>query len=164
MPSRPSQRPPSSEPAQGEPSSLPGDGADELNEDRPPLERILPDLIRRGLEAGRGPLGRVSESFFPRDIAASVVSQLGDIRSGVVKAVAQEVGRFLREADIASEVRKVLTGLDIEAQVRLRFKAREDGTLKPSLDVKLGEDKQDKPAAEQRRSTAPQAPADPEKR
>jgi hypothetical protein len=164
MPSRPSQRPPSGETPPTEQSPHLDEDDDALNDDRPPLERILPDLIRRGLEAGRGPLGRVSESFFPRDIAASVVSQLGDIRSGVVKAVAQEVGRFLREADIASEVRKVLTGLDVEAQVRLRFKAREDGTMKPSLDIKLGEDKTDKPAPEPRRSTAPQPPSDPEKR
>jgi hypothetical protein len=114
-------------------------------------------LIRRGLEAGRGPFGRVSESFFPRDIAATVVAQLGDIRSGVVKAVAQEVGRFLREADIASEVRKVLTGMDVEASVRLRFKANDDGTLKPSVDVKLGDDKNE------RRSSAPTSP-EPDKR
>ncbi|MFI5307046.1 MAG: hypothetical protein ACHQ53_06835 [Polyangiales bacterium] len=105
---------------------------------RTPMERILPELLRRGLEAGRGPLERVSESIFPKDIAAQVVSQLGDMRSGLVKAVAQEVGRFLREADIASEVRKVLVGLDIEAQVKLRFKAREDGKLKPELEVDLG--------------------------
>jgi hypothetical protein len=167
MPSRPSQRPPSGENPPTEQSPSLDEDDDALSDDRPPLERILPDLIRRGLEAGRGPLGRVSESFFPRDIAASVVSQLGDIRSGVVKAVAQEVGRFLREADIASEVRKVLTGLDVEAQVRLRFKARDDGTLKPSLDIKLGEDKTDKTdktAPEPRRSTVPQPPSDPEKR
>jgi hypothetical protein len=56
-----------------------------------------------------------------------------------VKAVAQEVGRFLREADIASEIRKVLTGLDVEAQVRLRFNARKDGGLTPDVDIKLGE-------------------------
>jgi hypothetical protein len=86
-----------------------------------------------------------------------VVAQLGDIRSGVVKAVAQEVGRFLREADIASEIRKVLTGMDVEASVRLRFTARDDGTLKPSVDVKLGEDKGE------RRSTMPNPP-DTEKR
>lgn len=153
MPSRPS-RPPT-EPPEAPPSDDDALEDDELGSERPPLERILPDLIRRGLEAGRGPLGRVSESFFPRDIAANVVSQLGDIRSGVVKAVAQEVGRFLREADIASEVRKVLIGLDVEAQVRLRFKAREDGTLKPSLDVKLGEDK---PADRRSSSSVPQPP------
>jgi hypothetical protein len=65
------------------------------------------------------------------------VSQLVDVRSGVVKAVAQEVGRFLRDADIASELRKVLTGMTIEASVQLRFNKREDGTHSPKLDVKL---------------------------
>jgi hypothetical protein len=102
---------------------------------RSSLERILPELIRKGLEVGRGPLERVSESIFPKEIAASLVGQLGDVRSGIVKAVAQEVNRFLREADIASEIRKVLSGLDVEAHVKLRFKAR-DG----KLDVEIGDD------------------------
>lgn len=106
------------------------------------FDRILPELIRKGFEAGRGPLERVSESIFPKDMTSHLVSQLGDIRSGVVKAVAQEVGRFLREADIASEVRKVLTGLDIDAQVKLRFTAREDGAIKPEVEVNFeGKDK-----------------------
>jgi hypothetical protein len=111
------------------------------HEARPGFDRILPELIRKGLkglEAGRVPLEKVSESIFPKDLAAQLVAQLGDVRSGVVKAVAQEVGRFLRDADIASEVRKVLQGLDVEAQVRLRFKAREDGTLHPEVSVDTG--------------------------
>lgn len=104
------------------------------------LDRILPELIRKGFEAGRGPFKGVSETIFPKELASHLVSQLGDIRSGVVKAVAQEVGRFLREADIASEVRKVLTGVDIDAQVKLRFTAREDGSIKPEAEVHLGSD------------------------
>src|SRR5262245_4599060 len=99
------------------------------------FDRILPELLRRGFEVGRGPLERVSESIFPKDIASHLVTQLGDIRSGVVKAVAQEVGRFLREADIASEVRKVLIGLDIDAQVKLRFTARDGGGIKPEVEL-----------------------------
>jgi hypothetical protein len=110
---------------------------------RTTFERILPELIRRGLEAGRGPFEKVSESIFPKDIASQLASQLAsqfvDVRSGVVKAVAQEVGRFLREADIASEVRKVLTGMTIEAKVQLRFNQREDGSLSPKVDVTLEE-------------------------
>ncbi len=146
MTSRSAQRPPSSEPAEeaAREASIPrpGSAAPDGREfdARTPLERILPELLRRGLEAGRGPLERVSESIFPRDIASQFVTQLGDLRSGMVKAVALEVGRFLREADIASEVRKVLTGLDVEAQVRLRFKERENGSLKPELDIELGGD------------------------
>jgi hypothetical protein len=113
---------------------------------RVPLERILSELIRKGFEVGRGPLEKVSESLFPKDIAMHLVSQLGDIRSGIVKAVAQEVGRFLREADIASEVRKVLTGIDVEAQVRLRFSQREEGSRGSQFKVELdtGSDKKKK--------------------
>ena len=105
---------------------------------RSSFERILPELIRRGFEVSRGPLEKVSESLFPKEMGAHIAGQLGDIRSSVVKAVAQEVGRFLRDADIATELRKVLTGLDIDANVRLRFKAREDGTLEPKVDISLG--------------------------
>jgi hypothetical protein len=115
------------------------------------LDRILPELIRRGFEAGRVPLERVSESIFPKDIASHLVSQLGDIRSGVVKAVAQEVGRFLREADIASEVRKVLTGLDMEATVKLRFTARDGGAIKPKIELKIDGDGDDDDKPRERR-------------
>jgi len=76
----------------------------------------------------------MSESI-PRELAAQLASQLGDVRSGIVKAVAQEVGRFLREADIASELRKVLSGLNIEAKVSLGFTTRDDGTLKTKTEV-----------------------------
>jgi len=145
MPSNPSQRPPPEGAPPAEPESEGQDPERDAHgpyrdpEGRLPLERILPELIRRGLEAGRGPLGKVSESIFPRDIAANVAAQLGDIRSGVVRAVAQEVGRFLRDADIASEIRKVLIGLDVEAQVRLRFNARKDGGISPDVDVRIGD-------------------------
>jgi hypothetical protein len=129
---RPSNRPPSEFPGAGEEPSQGGHG--ESQDQRPGIDRILPELIRRGLEVGRE---KVSESI-PRELASQIVSQLGDVRSGVVKAVAQEVGRFLREADIASEIRKVLTGLNVEAQVRFGFTTRDDGTVKPDLDVSLG--------------------------
>jgi hypothetical protein len=119
--------------------------------DRSAFERIWPELIRRGLEAGRVPLERVSESIFPKDIASHLVSQLGDIRSGIVKGVAQEVGRFLREADIASEVRKVLTGLDIEATVKLRFSAREDGAIKPEIEIDLDSPSDERKPGERRK-------------
>ena len=131
VPARPSNRPPSPE---GSGAGAGDEPHGSEHDPRPTIDRILPELIRRGLEVGRE---KVSESI-PRELAAQLVAQLGDVRSGIVKAVAQEVGRFLREADIASEVRKVLTGLNVEAQVKLKFSARDDGTLKPEIDVNLG--------------------------
>jgi hypothetical protein len=146
MTTRPVQRPPASDPvSDDDPLEQPG-GAGHEYDGRTSFERILPELIRRGLEAGRGPLEKVSESIFPKDLTSQLIGQLGDIRSGIVKAVAQEVGRFLRDADIATELRKVLTGLDVEAQVRLRFKAREDGSLKAEVAFELGDDDKSRPA------------------
>lgn len=114
----------------------------EAAEARSPFERIVPELLKRGLEAGKDTL----ESVVPRDVASAVAAQLGDVRSGVVRAVAQEVGRFLHEADIAKEVRKVLVGLDIEASVHLRFNARDDG----SVELKVQDSKTSRPSARRR--------------
>jgi hypothetical protein len=52
-----------------------------------------------------------------------------------VNAIAVEVGRFLRQADIASEMRKVLAGLNIEAKIELRFSEDKDGKLQSQVEV-----------------------------
>jgi len=99
----------------------------------PPRDTRLPlaDLLRRGISAGQA----VSESLFPRELASSIASQLVDARHGLVNAIAIEVGRFLRQADIASEMRKVLAGLNVEAKIQLRFSEDERGHIKSEMDV-----------------------------
>jgi len=115
----------------------PEGGATEQREGRePPREprdtRLpLTELLKRGLSAGQA----VSESLFPRELASSVASQLVDARHGLVTAIASEVGRFLRQADIASEMRKVLAGLNIEAKVTLRFSEDEQGKIRSDVKV-----------------------------
>jgi hypothetical protein len=91
----------------------------------------LTELLKRGLSAGQA----VSESLFPRELASSVASQLVDARHGLVKAIASEVGRFLRQADIASELRKALAGLKVEATINLRFSEDERGDIKTEMKV-----------------------------
>lgn len=91
----------------------------------------LAELLKRGLSAGQA----VSESFLPRDLASNIASQLVDARHGLVKAIASEVGRFLRQADIASEMRKVLAGLQVEAKIQLRFSEDEQGKLRSEMKV-----------------------------
>jgi hypothetical protein len=95
----------------------------------------VPEILRRGLSAGRD----VSESLFPRDLASNIAAQLVDARHGLVTAIATEVGRFLRQADIASEMRKVLAGLNIEAKIQLRFSEDQDGKLKSTVEVEKTE-------------------------
>jgi len=102
----------------------------------PGFERIVPELLKRGLEAGRGTLEKnLGESFFPKEVAAQLVTHIGDLRQGVVTAVAQEVGLFLREADIASEIRQLMTGLEVEAKVHLTFREAKGGTLETDVKV-----------------------------
>jgi hypothetical protein len=95
-------------------------------------ERLpLTELLKRGLSAGQA----VGESLFPREIASSLASQLVDARHGLVKAIANEVGRFLRQADIASEMRKALAGLNVEAKIHLRFSEDERGKIETDVKV-----------------------------
>ncbi|MET0384404.1 MAG: hypothetical protein ABW321_00525 [Polyangiales bacterium] len=91
----------------------------------------LGELLRRGISAGQA----VSESLFPRELAGNLASQLVDARHGLVNAIASEVGRFLRQADIASEMRKVLAGLNIEAKIQLKFSEDPQGQIKSELEV-----------------------------
>jgi hypothetical protein len=99
-------------------------------EPRSPLD-LVPEILRRGLSAGRD----VSDALFPRELASNLAAQLVDARHGLVTAIANEVGRFLRQADIASEMRKVLAGLNIEAKIQLRFSEDESGKLKSQVEV-----------------------------
>jgi hypothetical protein len=111
----------------------PGSSGSEAREQREPRDARLPltELLKRGLSAGQA----VSESLFPRELASSLASQLVDARHGLVKAIASEVGRFLRQADIASEMRKALAGLNVEAKIHLRFSEDERGKISTDVTV-----------------------------
>jgi len=99
-------------------------------EARSPLD-LVPEILRRGLSAGRD----VSDALFPRELASNLAAQLVDARHGLVTAIATEVGRFLRQADIASEMRKVLAGLNVEAKIQLRFSEDPKDPTKTKLEV-----------------------------
>ena len=126
----------------GKPGAESGPSEREVREPREGWDRLpLTELLRRGLSAGQA----VSESLFPRELASSVASQLVDARHGLVTAIASEVGRFLRQADIASELRKVLAGLNVEAKIQLRFSQDEQGKIRS--DVKVEQSPPRKPSS-----------------
>jgi hypothetical protein len=116
----------------GKPGRDAGASEREGKDTREPRDRLpLTELLKRGLSAGQA----VSESLFPRELAGSLASQLVDARHGLVKAIASEVGRFLRQADIASELRKALAGLNVEAKIHLRFSEDEQGKIRSDVKV-----------------------------
>lgn len=117
---------------------------------RSPLD-LVPEILRRGLSAGRD----VSESLFPRELASNIAAQLVDARHGLVTAIATEVGRFLRQADIASEMRKVLAGLQVEAKIQVRFSEDPSGKVRSTVEFEKND--KEKPA-EKRKSSKPPPP------
>ena len=100
---------------------------------RSALERLASELLKRGVEAGRDTLRQTDEALktmgespITKEISHHVTSQLGDIRDSLAKAVASEIGKFLRQADLASEIRKALSGMTVDAKVRLGFPDEEE--------------------------------------
>lgn len=130
FPKPPPPRPSAPPPSPSDPNEL---GADRKST----VERVVSDLLRRGLEAGLGTLKQTDEALrtTPKEVASFMISQLGDARSGLVRAVASEVGSFLREADIASEIKKMLSGMSVEVKGTVSFIPAEDGEIKPKVKV-----------------------------
>lgn len=111
---------------------------------RASLERLIPELVRRGVEAGRGTLHRtenlravLGDTRMPRELAGYIAGQLDEARSGVVRGVSSEVRRFLRDADLGHELAKVLTSLSFEIKAQVRFVPNEEGySLRPRVSTR----------------------------
>jgi hypothetical protein len=105
-----------------------GRGEEQTRDYRSPLERLIPELLRRGIEAGRDTLKQtdealrnVSEAVFAKELVNHFFAQFGDIRQTLSKAIAKEIGRVLEERDLSAEMRKVLNGMTVEAKIQLKF-------------------------------------------
>lgn len=141
------------------------------------LERMLPELIRRGLEkgleAGLGTLqtlskteesvrGAVTDAKLPREVAGYVFAAIEDTKNGMLRVVAREVREFLEATDLATEMQKALTTLSFEIKTEIRFVPNDAGTgVRP--EVKAGRTSikrktTDEPAAETIGAAAPTEP------
>jgi hypothetical protein len=113
------------------------------------LERILPDLIKRGIErgieAGLGTLNRTGEAVGgvvgdvkpAREIVNYVFGAIDETKNAMVRVVAREVREFLEATDLSKELQKALTALSFEIKTEIRFIPNEaGGGIKP--DVRAG--------------------------
>ena len=113
------------------------------------LERILPDLLKRGIEAGIAGFGRSDEAIrallgdrkITKELTHVLLSQIDETKNGLFRAVAHEVRDFLEATDIASEIKKALTSLSFEVKMEVRFipNDKAEGGVKPDVksDVKV---------------------------
>jgi hypothetical protein len=96
-------------------------------------QRGVGDFVRRAFETVGSVQGSAS---LPKD-AISYLLQQGDRgKREVVRVVAKEVGDFLRQVDISSEVVKILSSLQLEVSATVRFRPTEDGrAVRPEVEA-----------------------------
>jgi len=119
-----------------------GDDTHAHESDRP-TERLVPELIRRIIEAGIERLGEgpdnvrraVSDLRLPREALAAILSQLDETKSGLYRVVAREARDILSETSLADELAKALTSLSFEIRTTVRFVPNE-GRTRPSPEIR----------------------------
>lgn len=116
---------------------------DEPDREQSRLERLIPEIVKRVLEAGyekltEGPenvRSRVSELKLPKEALALLLAQLDSTKNDLYRAVAREVRDLLEQTNFAEELAKVLTTLSFEIRTEVRF-IPNDARLRASPEVR----------------------------
>jgi hypothetical protein len=134
--------------------------------DRRGLERIIPDLVKRILEAGLERLTEgpdsvrrvVGEMKLPREAIGSILSQIDETKQGLYRVVAKEVRDFLGQTNFADELTRALTALSFEIKTEVRFIPNDArGHATPDIRSKVSVKRRQSVPPEPTATTAPQA-------
>jgi hypothetical protein len=97
------------------------------------LDSVIPELLKRAVEIGVEKAAEAPDNLkelvggikLPREMTHYLLAQVEETKNGLVGVVAKEVREFLENANISSEVRKVLTTVQFEISTTIRFKPAE---------------------------------------
>ena len=117
------------------------DPPDEPVDRRKRIEKLLPELVKRVIEAGmsrsedalRGLGGMVSDMKLPKEIASYIFEQIDETKNGMLRIVAKEFRDFLEHTNLAEELRKVLTSLSFEVKTEIRFIPNDASVVRPEV-------------------------------
>lgn len=128
----------------------PPDGDDppeEKERERRRLERLLPELIKRIVEAGYVKLSEGPENVrefvrdmkLPKEVLALLLTQIDETKNGLYRVVAKEIRDFLEHTNFSEEMAKVLTMLSFEIKTEVRFIPNDErlGMPKPEVRSKV---------------------------
>ncbi len=147
-----SERPPGPEREEGQ-----SDGERRL------LERIVPEIVKRIVEAGYEKISEGPENVrkvardlkLPKEAIGVMFSQLEETKNGLYRAVAREVRDFLENTNFAEELTRALTTLSFEIKTEVRFIPNDSRSKPPVPDVRS------KISVKRRESVPPAAAAGP---
>lgn len=89
------------------------------------------DLFRRAFDHTMGSVHSTSSTSW--DTLQNILSTTDRTRRELVRIVASEVGDFMKHVDFASEVTKILTSVQADVHVSVRFKRNPDGGVEPRV-------------------------------
>lgn len=94
--------------------------------------RVVPDFVRRAIENTVGSVQ--STGVLSKDVIAYLLQQGDKGRRELTRVVAKEVGDFLRQTDVSSEVVKILTNIQVDVSASVRFRpTAEKGGVRPEM-------------------------------
>jgi hypothetical protein len=102
---------------------------DDPEAERRGLERIVPEIVKRILEAGLEKLSEGPENVrkvarelkLPKEALTAIFAQLDETKSGLYRVVAREVREVLERTNFAEELTRALTALSFEIRTSVRF-------------------------------------------
>jgi hypothetical protein len=121
----------------------PEHGPEEAEADRRPLERIVPEIIKRLIEAGIEKISEGPENVrkvvgdlkLPKEALGAILGQLDETKSGIYRVVAREVREVLERTNFADELTRALTAVSFEIRTSVRFVPNDPGE-RPSPEVR----------------------------
>jgi hypothetical protein len=104
-------------------------------------EKLVPEILRRGLESGmdtflrsdRGVRKAISDLKLRRELTNYFFSQMDETKNAALRVIAREVRDFLESTDLDQAIRSVLTSLAFEIRTEVRFVPVEGGAVKPQV-------------------------------
>lgn len=97
-------------------------------DERSPLERIVPEVLKRVIESGTKNLNTESlrhllgDLKLPKESLQYLLTQLDETKHGIQRTVAREVREILERTSLADELAKALSLLTLEVKMEVRFK------------------------------------------
>jgi hypothetical protein len=103
-------------------------------------EKLMPEILRRGVESGmdtflrsdRGVRKAISDLKLRRELTNYFFHQVDETKNAALRVIAREVREFLENTDLDEALRSVLTSLAFEIRTEVRF-VPADGTVRPEV-------------------------------
>ncbi len=95
--------------------------------------RSVPDFVRRAIENTMDSVH--STQTVSKEALQFFLSTTDRTKREIVRIVASEVKDFLRHVDLSSEVIKVLTSVQADVKLSVRFRRNADGKITPEVEA-----------------------------